>query len=75
MRAYFVRPACDPAPAGIAASLSHTPARGRYNRADRVDQEFGPGRPASQPLAMLFVVPFSAGGAACRAVRTRRSHL
>jgi hypothetical protein len=75
MRAYFMCPVCDPAPAGIAESLSHTPARGRYNRMDPGGHESGPGRPASQPLAVPFLVPFVGGGAACRAARKRRPRL
>jgi hypothetical protein len=68
-------PAGDGTPAGIAANLSHTLARGRYNRADPGEHELRPGRPASQPLAMLCMVPFLGGGAACRAARKRRSRL
>jgi hypothetical protein len=33
MRAYAVRPVCGAAQARVGASLSHSPAQGRYNRA------------------------------------------
>jgi hypothetical protein len=79
MTACCMHLACGPAQAGIGASLSHTPARGRYNRVDPGGHELGPGRPASQHLAMLFVVPvlvpFLGGDAACWAARKRRSRL